>query len=189
MSLYVVRTDTNDLYISLDDTVIDIANTMRLLGVGIDKDLNFNVHVKETIRKVSRKLQVLKRYKHLIPTRAKKTLYVAYFLPYLKGLSNTVFRWKSSFCYFWETFENSTMLDEGVKSRSLEKTRLQWKNTFSIRLLEKQVSWVALTTSNSDLRKLCGRELMHWYQGGCCWEFRPFLATTVCLQKRWRYLY
>ena len=100
MSLYVVQTDTNDLYISLDDTVIDIANTMRLLGVGIDKDLNFNVHVKETIRKVSRKLQVLKCYKHLIPTRAKKTLYVAYFLPYLKGLSNTVFRWKSSFCYF-----------------------------------------------------------------------------------------
>ena len=48
-------------------TVIDIANTMQLLGVSIDKDLNFNVYVKENVRKVSRKLQVLKRYKHLIP--------------------------------------------------------------------------------------------------------------------------
>ena len=35
--------DTNDLSVSLNGTVIDIANTMRLLGVGIDKDLNFNV--------------------------------------------------------------------------------------------------------------------------------------------------
>jgi len=83
-------TDTNDLSISLNGTVIDIANAMRLLGVGIDKDLNFNGHVKETIRKVSRKLQVLKRYKHLLPTNAKKRLYLAYFLPYLRGLSNTV---------------------------------------------------------------------------------------------------
>ena len=76
--------------VSLNGTVIDIANTMRLLGVSIDKDLNFNVHVKETIRKVSRKLQVLKRYKHLIPTHAKKRLYLAYFLPNLRGSSNTV---------------------------------------------------------------------------------------------------
>ena len=36
--------------VSLNGTVIDIANTMRLLGVGIDKDLNFNVHVKETVK-------------------------------------------------------------------------------------------------------------------------------------------
>ena len=56
---------------------------MQLLGVSIDKDLTFNVHVKETVRKVSRKLQVLKRYKHLIPTHTKKRLYLAYFLPHL----------------------------------------------------------------------------------------------------------
>ena len=56
---------------------------MKLLGVSIDKDLTFNVHVKETVRKVSRKLQVLKRYKHLIPTHTKKRLYLTYFLPHL----------------------------------------------------------------------------------------------------------
>ena len=83
-------TDTNDLSVSLNGTVIDIANTMRLLGVGIDKDLNFNDHVKEIVRKVSRKLQVLKCYKHLMHTHAKKRLYLAYFLPYLRGLPNTV---------------------------------------------------------------------------------------------------
>ena len=76
-------TDTNDLSVSLNGTVIDSSNTMQLLGVSIDKDLNFNVHVKETLRKVSRKLQVLKRYEHLIPTHAKTRLYLAYFLPHL----------------------------------------------------------------------------------------------------------
>ena len=76
-------TDTNDLSVSLNGTVIDSSNTMQLLGVSIDKDLNFNVHVKETVRKVSRKLQVLKRYEHLIPTHANTRLYLAYFLPNL----------------------------------------------------------------------------------------------------------
>ena len=35
--------DTNDLSVPLNGPVIDTANTMRLLGVSIDKDLNFNV--------------------------------------------------------------------------------------------------------------------------------------------------
>ena len=61
------------------------------LGVSIDIDLNFNVHVKKTVRKVSRKLQVLKHYKHLIPTHNKKRLYLAYFLPHLTYCS--VFVW------------------------------------------------------------------------------------------------
>ena len=64
---------------------------MQLLGASIDRDLNFNVHVKETVRKVSRKLQVLKRYKHFIPTYAKKRLYLAYFLPHLTYCSTVWF--------------------------------------------------------------------------------------------------
>ena len=84
-------TDTNDLSVSLNGTVIDTFNTMQLLGVSIDKDLNFNVHVKETVRKVSRKLQVLKRYEHLIPTHAKTRLYLAYFLPHLTYCSTVWF--------------------------------------------------------------------------------------------------
>ena len=84
-------TNANDLSVSLNGIVIDTANTMQLLGVSIDRDLNFNVHVKETVRKVSRKLQVLKRYKHFIPTYAKKRLYLAYFLPHLTYCSTVWF--------------------------------------------------------------------------------------------------
>ena len=84
-------THANDLPFSLNGITIDIANTMQLLGVGVDRDLNFNVHVKETVKKVSRKLQVLKRYKHFIPTHAKKKLYMAYFLPHLTYCSTVWF--------------------------------------------------------------------------------------------------
>ena len=54
-------TNANDLSVSLNGILIDPGNTMQLLGLSIDSNLNFNVHVKETVRKVSRKLQVLKR--------------------------------------------------------------------------------------------------------------------------------
>ena len=86
-------TNAKDLPVSLNGIVIDIANTMQLLSVSIDRDLNFNVHVKETVRKVSRKLQVPKRYKHFIPTHAKERLYLAYFLPHLTYCSTVWFHW------------------------------------------------------------------------------------------------
>ena len=86
-------TNANDLSVSLNGIVIDTANTMQLLGVSIDRDLNFNVHVKETVRKVSRKLQVLKRYKHFITTYAKKRLYLAYFLSHLTYCSTVWFHY------------------------------------------------------------------------------------------------
>ena len=75
----------------IKDIQHNIANTMQLLGVSVDRDLNFNVHVKGTARKVSRKLQVLKRYKHFSPTHAKKRLYLAYFLPHLTPCSTVWF--------------------------------------------------------------------------------------------------
>ena len=53
-------TDTNDLSVSLNGTVFEIANTMQLLGISIDKDLNFNVHVKETVRMAASCKTVLK---------------------------------------------------------------------------------------------------------------------------------
>ena len=92
--------------------------------------------------------------------------------------------------YSWETQKNSTHVGRGgrksfrwIPSDALERNRFQWKSQFSIRRFEKQVSWVALATSNSDVRESCGGELKRWYHGECCWEFRPFLETTVCFQN------
>ena len=61
MSLLRFGTDSNDLSVSLNGTLIDSANTMQLLGVSIDENLNF-IHAKDTVRKISPKLRVLKCY-------------------------------------------------------------------------------------------------------------------------------
>ena len=48
-----------------------------------DSGLQFNRHVKEIVRKISSKLQALKRHKCVICTHAKKRIYMAYFVPRL----------------------------------------------------------------------------------------------------------
>ena len=60
---------------------------MKLLGITIDNALTFHEHVSGLVRKVSNQLQVLKRHKRLIPTGAKKRLYVSFILPHLNYCS------------------------------------------------------------------------------------------------------
>ena len=63
-----LREDACNLLLYLDGKSIELCHSMKLLGVTIDSDLNFDEHVSELIRNVSKQLQVLKRYKHLIST-------------------------------------------------------------------------------------------------------------------------
>ena len=58
-------TDTDDLSVSLNGIVTFIAITMLLLGVSIDKDLNFNVHVKETSSLWPKSLKKLSMTKYI----------------------------------------------------------------------------------------------------------------------------
>ena len=67
--------DAFNLLLYLDGKSIEICHSMKLLGGTVDSDLNFHEHVSELIRNVSKRLQVLKRHKHLISTCAKKRLY------------------------------------------------------------------------------------------------------------------
>jgi ribosomal protein L36 len=67
----------------LDSQEISTVDEIKLLGVTIDKELNFNDHVTSSVRKVSNQLQVIKRHKRLIDTNSKVKLYKAYFLPQL----------------------------------------------------------------------------------------------------------
>ena len=59
---------------------ISMAKVLRSVIQAIDSDLNFDEHVSEVIRNVSKQLRVLKRHKHLISTRAKKRLCDAFLL-------------------------------------------------------------------------------------------------------------
>ena len=56
---------------------------MKLLGVTIDKDLNFTKHVADIVRRISNQIQAMQRHKKLINTDTKTKLYNAYLLPHL----------------------------------------------------------------------------------------------------------
>ena len=67
----------------LGSSTISLVHSMTLLGVTIDKDLNFTEHVADIVRRVSNQIQVLQRHKKLINTDTKTKLYNAYLLPHL----------------------------------------------------------------------------------------------------------
>ena len=54
---------------------ISLVRSMKLLGVTIDKDLNFNEHVIDIVRRVSNQIQVVQRDKKLINANTKTKLY------------------------------------------------------------------------------------------------------------------
>ena len=56
---------------------------LKLLGIMIDCDLNFNVHISNVCKKASQRIGMIMRLKNLIPTEAKIHLYKAAILPHL----------------------------------------------------------------------------------------------------------
>ena len=62
---------------------ISLAEDIKLLGVTLDKDLNFDKHMADIARKVGNQIRVLQRHKKLIDTGAKISVYYAYLLPHL----------------------------------------------------------------------------------------------------------
>ena len=67
----------------LGSSVLSLVHSMKLLGVIIDKDLNFTEHVADRVRRVSNQIQVMQRHKKLINTDTKNKLYNGYLLPHL----------------------------------------------------------------------------------------------------------
>ena len=82
-----VGSNSEDLALQLRNRNLQLSSSMKLLGITIDNALTFHEHVSDLVRKVSNQLQVLKRHKRLIPTGAKKRLYVSFILPHLNYCS------------------------------------------------------------------------------------------------------
>ena len=59
------------------------SENLKLLGVTIDCDLNFNVHISNICKNASQRIGVIMRLRNLIPTEAKLHLYKASILPHL----------------------------------------------------------------------------------------------------------
>ena len=63
------------------------AEEIKLLGIDIDKKLQFRQHISNLCKKVSRQLGVLNRLKKLIPQDAKIKLYNSFLLSHLQYCS------------------------------------------------------------------------------------------------------
>ena len=66
--------------VSLGNSVVTQVKSSRSLGVEIDSDLNWNVHVKELIKSSSQKLNLL-RSLYFLPIKARVIFYFKVILP------------------------------------------------------------------------------------------------------------
>ena len=70
---------TLNLY--LDNQVIEQVDSYKYLGVTIDQNISFNIHVENIINKISRSLGILKRSSPFLALASRKTLYNTLVLP------------------------------------------------------------------------------------------------------------
>ena len=71
----------------VNDTDIPVKDNIDLLGVNIDKNLQFNSHVKKICTKVNNQINVISRFRKMVPTDVKCKLYKAFIVPYFRYCS------------------------------------------------------------------------------------------------------
>ena len=73
--------------LKVDNQLIKIKNTLKILGVTLHKELNFKPYIKDNLRKVFAKIAALRRLKRMVPKETLIKLYKAYVLPHLEYCS------------------------------------------------------------------------------------------------------
>ena len=68
----------------IGDTKVELANTLKILGVTIDNKLTYCEHISNMLKKVYAKIGVLRRLKRLMSHDVSLSLYKAYLLPHLE---------------------------------------------------------------------------------------------------------
>ena len=71
----------------IGDTKVDLANSLKILGVTTDNKLTFCEHISNMLKKVYAKIGVLRCLKRLMPHSVSLSLYKAYLLPHLEYCS------------------------------------------------------------------------------------------------------
>ena len=70
-----IARDTQQMELGIDDCRINFTDAFKMLGVIIDKDLNFSQHISEVCIKTSKIIDVVQRLKNLLPMNAKLRIY------------------------------------------------------------------------------------------------------------------
>ena len=71
----------------MDNQTIKIKDTLKILGVILDNELNFKPYIKDILRKVFAKIAALRRLKRMVPKETLIKLYKPYVLPHLEYCS------------------------------------------------------------------------------------------------------
>ena len=72
---------------TVNDTNILVKDNIDLLEVNIDKNLQFNSHVKNNCTKVNNQIHVISHFWKIVPTDVKCKLYKAFIVPYFRYCS------------------------------------------------------------------------------------------------------
>ena len=78
---------THVLKFFIGDTKVELANSLKILGVTIDNKLTYCEHISNMLKKVYAKIAVLRRLIRLTPHNVSQSLYKAYLLPHLEHCS------------------------------------------------------------------------------------------------------
>ena len=77
------KTKNKNMTISMANKNVTRNSEMKLLGLTIDENLDFRIHIAEVCKKVARKVGVLMRLRNMLPIRCKMTIYKTVILPQL----------------------------------------------------------------------------------------------------------
>ena len=69
--------------ISIERENVEQSQSIKILGVHLDEQLNFSYHISEICKRTSRQVGILNRLRNLIPSNAKLHLYKTAILPHL----------------------------------------------------------------------------------------------------------
>ena len=120
------KTHNNNTTFNLNGVHINCDDEVKLLGVTIDFQLNFNTHISNICKKAARQLNVLKRIGHHLNKASKMTIYYSFIL---SNLSYCPLTWH--FCT-----EHNTKKIEKIQERAL-RFIFDDNNTSYSNLLEK----------------------------------------------------
>ena len=77
------ESEANNINLDINEVNIEQLKSIKLFGVFLDSELNFNEHISSVCRKASQQIGVLRRLRKIIPTHSKLQLYKAVILPHL----------------------------------------------------------------------------------------------------------
>ena len=66
-----------------NESIIPINESVKYLGITIDKKLNFEIHIKQLESKISRSIGIMTKLRHVLPVKALHTLYYSMIHPHL----------------------------------------------------------------------------------------------------------